>query len=701
MASYNIHGDSKYSRNYNQEFNNDLGMTLYYIPNSIPLFEHISKSIEDKKNSTEKSIYLKDFILKIVDNQLWKYKDALCEFQSYITIVFNTNNESAWTESVDFYKNIHLYYKTLSDKYNIQSKLGENTHGGTERGNNRVKSIEKYVLQHQPQNNRITPSCYLDIGCFDGSITHSIAKYFNLHKLQTHGVDIKSYGGDFGYSEITFSKYNGKKLPYSDNSFDLITCLMVLHHVPKGNLQILMSEINRVMRPDGVVILREHNVVKDIDRSALDIMHYFYDYVWNSEHWLSTDEKNQTECWDTNYKSNVEWTEIFMSNGFVIHTPAIVFNNSKLNPFMTYMCSYRKKSIFHKQDMTLYRVLPYDLPREIYKRRTKEIKNVLHWGQRKLLLTEIEFFTRFMQSNPYIKTHIYAIYAGSAPGTHILYLAKLFPNIHFELYDPRDFSSELLKNKDMIKTHVQYFTDETANEWVSSNHPDKTILLISDIRTGEPETQTYEKVEERVKIDHEWQQNWYHIIKPDMAMFKFRLPWDDEMTEYLDGDIHIQPYPPSTSTETRLIVGKNAGTKIYDNRKYEEQLFYFNNQARVMNFKNLLYDIHKSRKNGLSNNYDGAAEVYILEQYLKSCDNQYTESDLKNKVIDMVGEISRELSYSRTLYSQQPVKDHKKRIIMNLQKLGYVPHNIELNQSVFNTYVIPRYDYFESKGLLE
>jgi hypothetical protein len=38
---------------------------------------------------------------------------------------------------------------------------------------------------------------------------------------------------------------------------------------------------------------------------------------------------------------------------------------------------------------------------------------------------------------------------------------------------------------------------------------------------------------------------------------------------------------------------------------------------------------------------------------------------------------------------------------MNLQKLGYVPNNIELNQSVFNMYVIPRYDFFEAEGLLK
>ena len=721
MTSYNRNssrgGGQKYKytnrhnpreTDYIKEINAELGVDVYYMPKSMPNFIlHRTDVSHNVTNNAIKPNYLKDFILKVVDNHLWKYPTALKEFQMYIVDVFDkTLEEDSWVNDIAFYDAIHKQYQTLNQTHNIQSKLGENTHGGIDRGDNRIKSIEKYVLRKQNNSQpRISPSCYLDIGCFDGSITNSIARYFKLNKLQTHGVDIKSYGksvGDSEYDDITFTEYDGKILPYSDDSFDLITCLMVLHHVPEENLNTLMSEINRVMKPNGVIILREHDVNKNVERKALDIMHHFYDYVWSGDHWNDESNDNVTIQWQTNYKSNIEWTELFMSNGFVSHTPASVFHNDQINPFMSYMCSYRKLPVKSTIDTQMYRVLPDDLPREVYKRRTKEIKTLLHWGQRKLLLTEIEFFTMFLRDNPSAE-NIYAVYAGSAPGTHILYLAKLFPTIHFVLYDPREFSNKLLKNKEMIKTHIQYFTDDTAKEWVASEHLDKTILIISDIRTGEPETQTPEKVEERIKIDHAWQQTWYHIIKPEMAMFKFRLPWDDEKTEYLNGDIYIQPYPPATSTETRLIIGKNAGTKIYDNRKYEEQLFYLNNQVRPMDFPNKMQYIHPTRKNGLSNDYDSAAEVYILEQYLKLHSGVSTgrSNFIKNKIADMVGEISRELSYSRTLYSDQPVKDHKRKVLLNLQKLGYVPNNIELNQTVFNMYVIPRYDFFEAEGLLK
>jgi SAM-dependent methyltransferase len=691
----------RHENDYAKDFNSDLSMDIYYLPKTMPSFlMRPPKKVDCSTKSSPDN--LKKFIRKIVESQLWRYPDALTVFKSYIEDLFDRSDQQSWIQENGFYSQIYDKYLELQCTYNIQTKLGENTIGGCTRGENRAKTIMNQIIVNQPSYNTISPSCYLDIGCFDGSITKAIAKLFNLNKLQTHGVDIKYYGGECGYTNISFSKYDGINLPYSDNSFDFITCLMVLHHIPKNNLNLLMSEINRVMKPNGIIILREHNAQTATEKTALDIMHNFYDYVWNvdSNDIGSVDVITQETQWLTNYKTNIEWTDLFKSNGFNVHTAARIFTNFKINPFMSYMCSYYKpRFVEHTRVGEMFRILPDDLPREVYKRRTKEVKLVLHWGQRKLLLNEIEFLTLFLKNNQ-STDDIYAIYAGSAPGTHILYLSKLFPTIHFELYDPRVFSSKLLKNTDMIKTHVQYFTHDTAKEWISTNHPTKQILFISDIRTATPETQTPAEVEARVKIDQTWQEDWYHIIKPDMAMFKFRLPWDDDTTEYLDGDVYIQPYPPPTSTETRLIVGKNAATKTYNNRKYEEQMFYFNNHVRPTEFTNPIQTINPMNKNGLDNMYDSAAEVYILDQYLKLKPPK-TLNEVKQKIVRMVGEISHSLSYSRTLYSIQPIKEHKKNTLAKLQKLGYVPENIDLNQNAFNTYVIPRYDFFDKKGLFD
>ncbi len=98
----------------------------------------------------------------------------------------------------------------------------------------------------------------------------------------------------------------------------------------------------------------------------------------------------------------------------------------------------------------LERVLPDDAPRRVYRKIPHHQRTVNHWGQRKLLLSEIEFLT--VHGSP----GCVVIYAGAAPGTHIPYLVKLFPEVKcFVLYDPADFA---VTNSERIEVHQGFFT---------------------------------------------------------------------------------------------------------------------------------------------------------------------------------------------------------------------------------------------------
>jgi SAM-dependent methyltransferase len=699
---HNNHNSIK-NNGYNSEFNTVLNRKIYF--NKSSKYE-ISKACVTTTDCLQSEILappvhfdgtvLKcnnleqhNIVEKIIKNYLWKYKsvsDELCI--SYYPLNLNTQKCGDIN-----YKLLNKNYLSLCNKYNIPFKSLTK-----ERGYNRLKSLQKNI------DLKFSVSCYLDIGCFDGNITETIGNNFNLNNLQIHGVDIKPYATvdikpyatvDIKpslYDNIIFSLYDGRTLPYSDNSFDLITCLMVLHHIPKNNLNFLLREINRVMKPGGILILREHDVHTYEQSYLLNVMHDFYDYVWTDNPIEKSDQ------WDAEYKSSKEWTSLLQNNNFVPReSPNIYFGDK--NPYFMYYCSYVKQISIPIKNM--FRILPNKMHRKKYHRRTKEVKNVLHWGQRKLLLSEIEFLTTFTK-NINTDKKIYVIYAGAAPGTHILYLSNLFPMIYFELYDPRDFSRNLNSQEfgdtNNINTHVQYFTDEIANKWKSNDHLDKLILFISDIRTGDTETMDSDEVEERVIIDNQMQMNWYNIIKPKLSMFKFRLPYNsDNKTENLDGDIYLQAYAPATSTETRLIVGENAKLKLYDDREFEEQLFYFNNYERVCDFNNLLFDTHINKKYGIKNNYDGASEIYILEKYLTLFDKD-TMQNIKLKIIKMINEITQELSKRRTLFSEQPVKNHKKKCMLKLQRDGFIPERIELNQKTFDIYIIPKYEYFNNLG---
>jgi len=185
------------------------------------------------------------------------------------------------------------------------------------------------------------------------------------------------------------------------------------------------------------------------------------------------------------------------------------------------------------------------LPRTPYARRQGEAKTVEHWGQRKLLMSEIEFLTLYGHLAQLV------VYAGAAPGTHTNYLsAELFPDHRWLLVDPASFDTQPTDLIDIQQTH---FTDEHAAGLAGQD-----LLFICDVRSAEAD-QTAAQLESHVAADMGWQMRWVQCMKPKASMLKFRLPYEDAgresaASEYLDGDVFLPVWGGRTSTETRLVV---------------------------------------------------------------------------------------------------------------------------------------------------
>ncbi|MFH0876446.1 MAG: glycosyltransferase [archaeon] len=54
---------------------------------------------------------------------------------------------------------------------------------------------------------------------------------------------------------VDFRHYDGKKLPFPDNCFDVITTYAVIEHITKSDLKIVMPELQRVLKPDGLLFV--------------------------------------------------------------------------------------------------------------------------------------------------------------------------------------------------------------------------------------------------------------------------------------------------------------------------------------------------------------------------------------------------------------------------------------------------------------
>jgi len=114
---------------------------------------------------------------------------------------------------------------------------------------------------------------------------HKINMFYGFSKLPLKKFDsVMSFGGATGDELIPIIKFankitiiepskkfkhneiGGKKVAYItpsvigkisviDNSYDLITCFSVLHHIP--NVSFVLSELNRVLKPGGYLLIKE------------------------------------------------------------------------------------------------------------------------------------------------------------------------------------------------------------------------------------------------------------------------------------------------------------------------------------------------------------------------------------------------------------------------------------------------------------
>jgi cap3/cap4 methyltransferase len=105
-------------------------------------------------------------------------------------------------------------------------------------------------------------------------------------------------------------------------------------------------------------------------------------------------------------------------------------------------------------------------PKETYRSRGRDIKTAVHWGQRKLLISEMQLLTYFCEAG---KSY-WIVYVGSAPGSHLLFLNKLYDNIHeWELVDPGAWDNRLLqdvKHDAQTRFHLrnEFFDNNAAYE---------------------------------------------------------------------------------------------------------------------------------------------------------------------------------------------------------------------------------------------
>lgn len=317
----------------------------------------------------------------------------------------------------------------------------------------------------------------------------------------------------------------------------------------------------------------------------------FVHYVLKGVHWYAKFDKEKL-CFRMSFSTSVTQHLVQLKDGPFVYDGEIRENDHHLQLGNPPSVNHFK---IHERAITSY------MPQRDYHRRTDEKKTCLHWGQKKLLIQEIEFLTQNMGEDNRV------LYIGASPGTHIPILSEWFPTMAFILYDP-----EPIRFTPNARTRYYNKRFERADAKLMQG-----CLLISDIRTMGA---TYTDSEKYIAGDMQNQREIYHALKPRAALMKFRLPYNHGVTFYPEGELLLPIWGPQTTTEVRLRTKKYWGLEhdvAYGHKHLENQMFYFNTVFRPANF----YDALENKDHfplGYDTCYDCVGELNVIDRYMNT-----------------------------------------------------------------------------------
>jgi len=156
----------------------------------------------------------------------------------------------------------------------------------------RIDVLSDHLLKFLPENERLKG---LDVGCGNGELASLIQmKRKNIH-LEGAEVSVRKEG-----TAIDVKQFDGKELPYEDNSFDFCMMIDICHHTTEP--EIILKECVRVSRK--FILIKDVSCQNWWERMVLSFM----DWVGNRPYDVSL---------PYNFFSKVQWQKLFECVGIM------------------------------------------------------------------------------------------------------------------------------------------------------------------------------------------------------------------------------------------------------------------------------------------------------------------------------------------------------------------------------------------------
>jgi len=159
---------------------------------------------------------------------------------------------------------------------------------------------------------------FLDIGGGNGNILSGLQT--RLGGRPDEYICLENRGGwqeNYQYSNpnIQYQFWDNQDFAgVADGSVDIVFCMVSLHHMTDETITRAISEIRRVLRPGGRILIKEHNATADNLRYILWEHHLYH--VLDAAMGSVPDWTEYCERSVNNFKSSEQWQDLMTGAGF-------------------------------------------------------------------------------------------------------------------------------------------------------------------------------------------------------------------------------------------------------------------------------------------------------------------------------------------------------------------------------------------------
>lgn len=121
--------------------------------------------------------------------------------------------------------------------------------------------VKDILSAYEEYHNAATTPSILDFGSGIGTSVPFVRRHIPGARLRCLDISQKSLGiGRRRYADVAdFVRFDGRHIPFSNESFDLVFGACVFHHIDEAEHVGILREFLRILVPGGLAIIYEHN----------------------------------------------------------------------------------------------------------------------------------------------------------------------------------------------------------------------------------------------------------------------------------------------------------------------------------------------------------------------------------------------------------------------------------------------------------